>query len=162
MFKEMRRNTQLLHPQATISILENATCGVLAVIGEDGYPYSVPLSYVYDNGKIYFHCARQGHKIDAIKANPKASFCVIAQDDVIPEKYTTLYRSAIVFGTIKILQDEKEILETITKLAVKYHSGASETDRNQEISRCMNSLLMLEMSVEHMSGKASKEIIEKE
>ena len=74
-------------------ILNNGTSGVLAVSGDNGYPYTVPLSYVYDNNRIYFHSANEGHKIDAVKRNPKASFCIIYQDIVVPQKYTTYFKS---------------------------------------------------------------------
>ena len=81
MFREMRRKRQLLSDKESIEILENGTSGVLALLGDDEYPYAVPISYVYDNAKIYFHGAKTGHKIDAIRKCSKASFCVIEQDD---------------------------------------------------------------------------------
>lgn len=84
------------------------TSGVLAVSGDDDYPYAVPLSYVYDGHKIYFHGAKAGHKLDSIVKNPKASFCVIDKDQIVPDEYTTYFRSVIVFGTIRILHDEAE------------------------------------------------------
>ena len=77
MFRQMRRNRQQLSRERCEEILSRATSGVLAVLGDEGYPYAVPLSYVYSEGKFYFHCARQGHKLDAIRREPKASFCVI-------------------------------------------------------------------------------------
>jgi len=70
MFREMRRKKQLLPEDACIAILQKGTSGVLAVLGDDGYPYAVPLSYVYHAGKLYFHCAKAGHKLDAIQSNP--------------------------------------------------------------------------------------------
>ena len=85
MFREMRRKKQLLSEEACIAVLDRGTSGVLAVSGDDGYPYTVPLSYVYCDGKIYFHSAKSGHKIDAIKNSSKVSFCVIDQDKIVPE-----------------------------------------------------------------------------
>lgn len=108
MFREMRRKRQLLSKEDTQKILYQGTSGVLAVSGDDGYPYAVPLSYVYDGEKIYFHSAKSGHKLDAIVKNPKASFCVIDQDNIVPDEYTTYFRSVIVFGTIHILHDEAD------------------------------------------------------
>lgn len=119
MFREMRRKRQLLSKEDTQKILYQGTSGVLAVSGDDGYPYAVPLSYVYDGEKIYFHSAKSGHKLDAIVKNPKASFCVIDQDNIVPDEYTTYFRSVIVFGTIHILHDEAEKREAIEKLAGK-------------------------------------------
>ena len=80
----------------------HGTSGVLALAGDNGYPYALPISYVYSDGKIYFHSAKSGHKIDAVKRCEKASFCVIAEDNIIPEEYTTYYKSVIVFGKLKI------------------------------------------------------------
>ena len=77
MFREMRRKRQLLPQEQALEILENNTSGVLALSGDGGYPYAVPMSYVYNDGKIYFHCAKAGHKIDAIRSCDKASFCVV-------------------------------------------------------------------------------------
>ena len=84
MFRPMRKKNQALSHEECELILNKATSGVLALSGDDNYPYAVPLSYVYDNGRIYFHCARSGHKIDAISRNENASFGVIHQDLVIP------------------------------------------------------------------------------
>ena len=100
MFPKMRRSKQALSPEEMESILLGGTSGVLALQGEGGYPYAVPLSYVYTGGRFYFHCARAGHKIDAVRHSPKASFCVIGQDQVVPEEYTTYYRSVIAFGAV--------------------------------------------------------------
>ena len=99
MFRDMRRKNQLLPQEEAEAILRQGTSGVLSLLGDGGYPYGVPLSYVYHNGRLYFHCAKAGHKLDAIRRERKCSFCVIAQDLVAPEKYTTLFRSVIAFGT---------------------------------------------------------------
>ena len=79
-FRSMRRKRQQLSEKENISILQKATAGTLALLGDNGYPYAVPISYVYADGKLYFHSALSGHKIDAIRNCDKASFCVIAQD----------------------------------------------------------------------------------
>ena len=103
MFREMRRFKQLLPNEESVRILENATSGVLAVLGDGGYPYTVPMSYIYSNNKLYFHCAKTGHKLDAIAACPKASFCVVETDRIVPEEYTTYFRSVVAFGRARIL-----------------------------------------------------------
>ena len=92
-FREMRRKKQELSRQEIADILHKGTSGVLALLGDNDYPYAVPISYVYDDGKIYFHSAKSGHKIDAIQRTEKASFCVIDKDLVVPEEYTTYNRS---------------------------------------------------------------------
>ena len=99
----MRRKNQALTQEECIAVLQRGTSGVLAVTGEGDYPYAVPLSYVYSNSKLYFHCAASGYKLEAIARNPKVSFCVIDQDQVVPEEYTTYFRSVIIFGQARIL-----------------------------------------------------------
>ena len=102
MFREMRRKKQALSTEESLAILNRGISGVLAVTGDQGYPYAVPLSYVYDNNKIFFHCALSGHKLDAIAANNKVSFCVVGQDRVMPQEYTTYFRSVIILSLIHI------------------------------------------------------------
>lgn len=160
MFREMRRKKQILSNKENMELLEKGTSGVLALLGDNGYPYAVPISYVYDNSKIYFHGAKVGHKIDAIRKYRKASFCVIDQDEIFPEKYTTYFKSVIVFGKIRILE-ENEIREAIERLAMKYHPTDSIENRNQEIAREWKALCMMELSVEHMTGKEAIEIAKK-
>ena len=117
---EMRRAKQRLSPEESLDILNKGSSGVLALWdGEE--PYAVPLSYVYHGGKLYFHCARAGRKLEAIRVCPRASFCVVAADDVIPEKYTTAYRSVIVSGPLRILADEAEMVPALHLLAEKYN-----------------------------------------
>ena len=161
MFREMRRKKQLLSNQESIELLTNGTSGVLALLGDDDYPYAVPVSYVYDHSKIYFHGAKVGHKIDAIRKCDKASFCVIEQDNIVPEEYTTYFRSVIAFGKIHIMEDEKEIREAIKKLAIKYHPTDNETTRNQTIDKEWKPLCMIEFSIEHMTGKEAIELVKR-
>ena len=140
------------------AVLSRGTSGVLALCGDSGYPYAVPVSYVFDGEKLYFHSANSGHKLDAVKRSPKASFCVIDQDLVIPEEYTTYFRSVIVFGIIRILEDEQEKLAAIEKLAVKYAPDDTEEHRQKAIAREWKPLCMLEMTPEHISGKEAVEL----
>ena len=159
MFREMRRTKQQLTQEETMVILREGTSGVLSLTGDEGYPYGVPLSYVYDGDKLYFHCAKEGHKIDAIRKNPKASFCVIAQDEIVPEKYTTCYRSVIAFGSVRILENEGEKRRAIEELALKYAPEDSEENRQNYIEKDWEPLCMLEMTVEHLSGKEAIELV---
>lgn len=158
MFHEMRRKNQLLSEEESIEILKRGTSGVLALLGEDGYPYALPISYCYDGEKLYFHCAKTGHKLDAIRNCDKASFCVIDKDEVVPEKYTTYYRSVIVFGTIRAIENEQELPAALQKLAVKYHPNGSMEDHAREIDGSLSHVCVLELSVEHMTGKEALEL----
>ena len=103
MFREMRRKRQELPREEVLSILERATSGVLAVEGDEGYPYAVPMSFLYEEGKLYFHSAAAGHKLDALQRNNRASFCVIDRDLVSPDEYTSYYRCVFVFVNIGFL-----------------------------------------------------------
>lgn len=158
MFREMRRKKQLLTEEETIKIFEKGTSGVLAVLGDEDYPYAVPLSYVYCDSKIYFHAAKTGHKIDAIMKYEKASFCVIDEDNVISEKYTTYFRSAIAFGKIRVIENETEKRNAIEKLAAKY-TPDDEEGRLEEIEREYKILCMIELDIEHMTGKEAIELV---
>ena len=155
MFREMRRKRQQLPNEECLEILEKCTSGTLAVSGDNGYPYAVPLSYVYHDGKIYFHCAKTGHKLDAIRNNPKASFCIIAADEIIPEKFTTCFKSVIVFGTARIMEGD-EMRGAIELLADKYSPNVD--GRDEEIDGSYSSLCMIEFTIEHMTGKEAIEL----
>ena len=159
MFRKMRRFNQQLSLSESIEILEKGKTGVLAVLGDNGYPYAVPLNYVYENGKIYFHCAKAGHKISALQNCEKVSFCVIDKDDVSAEEITTYFRSVIVFGKAEILTEKEDIMKAARILGLKYCKNADFIDR--EIQRFMNTLCCVEISVEHMTGKQAKELVPK-
>ena len=157
-FRELRRKKQLLSEEETVEILKRNTSGTLACSGDDDYPYAVPMSYVYADGKIYFHCAVTGHKLDAIKRNSKVSFCIIDKDDIVPEKITTFYRSAIVFGKIKIIEEptqKRNILETLAK---KY-SPNNDEGVEKEINTLFKVACVLELNIDHMTGKESLELV---
>ena len=160
MFKEMRRKRQALMPDEIDEVLNRGRSGVMALCADDDYPYSIPISYVYDGSKLYFHCAKTGRKLDIIRRNNKASFCVIDQDKVIPEEYTTYYKSAIVFGRISVIEDEKEKLKTIEKLAVKYAPNDNSDGRNRAIDRDWEFLCMLQLDIEHKTWKKAKELLD--
>ena len=159
MFREMRRKKQKLSKEECDRILYNRTSGVLALHGDNGYPYAVPVSYVYNGEKLLFHSAKNGHKIDAILKNAAASFCVIDQDQIVPEEYTTYFRSIIAFGRIRILEDDTEKRSAIEKLAVKYAPDDTAENRDKAIEREWKPLCMMEMEIEHLTGKQAIEMI---
>lgn len=159
MFREMRRKKQKLSKEECDRILYNGTSGVLALHGDNGYPYAVPVSYVYNGEKLLFHSAKNGHKIDAILKNAAASFCVIDQDQIVPEEYTTYFRSIIAFGKIRILEDDTEKRSAIEKLAVKYAPDDTAENRDKAIEREWKPLCMMEMEIEHLTGKQAIEMI---
>jgi nitroimidazol reductase NimA-like FMN-containing flavoprotein (pyridoxamine 5'-phosphate oxidase superfamily) len=158
MFRKMRRNKQQLSEAEAIEILQSCTSGVLAVSGDDDYPYAVPLNYAYRDGKLYFHLARAGHKLEAIQKHDKVSFCVIKTDEVVPETFSTNYRSAIVFGRARILTDDAEKKYGLECLVEKYSPDYVEKGQS-EIKREWNRVCVVEVTIEHMTGKAAMEII---
>lgn len=159
MFQTMRRKRQELSRENTAAILERRASGVLALAEEGGFPYAVPLSYVYTGDKLYFHCAKSGHKLELIRQNPKASFCVVDQDQIVPEEYTTYFRSAIVFGELRVMEDGPEKRAAIEALAAKYDPEGPADGRQKEIDREWGALCVLEMKISHMTGKEAIELV---
>ena len=157
-FRDMRRKRQQLSESESIGILQKATSGTLALLGDNGYPYAVPISYVYHEGKLYFHSALASHKVDAIRGCDKASFCVIEQDDVQPKKYTTFFRSVIAFGRIHIIEDETEKLEMARMLGNRYNPNDDESLK-KEIESDFSRMLMIRFDIEHLTGKEAIELI---
>ena len=160
MFREMRRKRQALSQEEISSVLYRGTSGVLALSGDDNYPYALPISYVYDGACIYFHCAKSGHKLDAIQRNEKDSFCVVDQDLIVPDAYTSYFRSVIAFGRIEVIADEQEKYIAIEKLAAKYAPNDTVMGRKRAIDRERASLCMLRMHIDHISGKESIELVQ--
>ncbi|WP_027449803.1 NimIJ family nitroimidazole resistance protein [Xylanibacter brevis] len=157
-FREMRRKRQQLTDADSIAVLQKATSGTLALLGDNDYPYAVPISYVYDNGKLYFHSAMAGHKVDAIRRCNKASFCVIEQDDVRPEKYTTYFRSVIAFGRIEIVEDEAE-KRTIMHLMGNRFNPNHDDALQKELESGLAHMLAIRMDIEHLTGKEAIELV---
>jgi nitroimidazol reductase NimA-like FMN-containing flavoprotein (pyridoxamine 5'-phosphate oxidase superfamily) len=158
MFREMRRKKQQLSEEETIEILKFHTAGVLGVTGDDGYPYTVPLSYVFKDGKLFFHCAREGHKLDGIQRNDKVSFCVIDADEVVQKTFTTHFRSVIVFGRARILTDDHERRSALTDLVEKF-SPEFNAEGQKEIESGWKRVCVVEVRIEHMTGKEAIELV---
>ena len=157
MFRELRRVKQLLSMADTVAVMDRCTNGVLACLGDEGFPYAVPLSYVYYNDKIYFHSAKAGHKIDAISKYPKVSFSVIDEDTIVSEKYTTYFRSIIAFGKARIVEGD-ERLEAFKALVEKYSGNQPEEAKSKEIIGCSQAYIIA-IDVEHITGKEAIEYV---
>ncbi|MDE6795402.1 MAG: pyridoxamine 5'-phosphate oxidase family protein [Muribaculaceae bacterium] len=151
---KMRRFRQQLPMEETKEILRNGHECVIAVSGDDDYPYAVPINYVYDGEHIYLHSAKEGHKIDALRRNPKMSLCVIAQGDIVPEEFTTYFRSAVVFGRARIVEDDNEKVEALWKLSRKYCIGL---DATEEI-KFLKTVAIIEITIDNLTGKESIEL----
>ena len=156
MFREMKMKHKMLSEEACINILKSQDTGVLSVIGDNGYPYGVPLNYVYQNNCIYLHGARKGHKISSIMKESKACFTIITQNEIVAKKFSTNYRSIIIFGKTRILKDEKE--KKIVLMALVKHISSNFIKEGEEvIEKLCNGTSIIEFAIEHMTGKANKE-----
>lgn len=160
-FRKMRRARQALNEADTRAILKEGITAVLALAGEDGYPYALPVNYVFDGAAVYFHCARSGYKLECIARCDKASMCVVAQDTVLSEKFTTLYKSAIAFGRIAVVSDEEEMRRAAYLLAKKYCPDETDMRIADETDKFFQELCILKLSVEHLSGKQGAEFLQK-
>lgn len=155
MFRKMRRFKQQLSLAECEKLLANEKRGVLSVFGEDGYPYGFPMDFLFDDGKIYFHCAKVGHKIDAIKANNKVSFCIMDSGFKKENEWALNIKSVIVFGRINILTDEQKIENQVRKLGIKYYPTPESVE--VEMKKALNAVCCLELSIDHISGKLANE-----
>ena len=159
MFRVMRRTKQAMSFEDSAAVLERNTAGVLSAAGDDGYPYAVPLSYVYTDGKIYFHCAKEGHKLDAIARCEKVSFCVIDTDQVVPEEFTTYFRSVIAFGKARVLDDPAEKRAALEALGKRYSPDETPEAMAKEIDGSFKQVTMVEIAIDHLSGKEAIEFV---
>ncbi len=157
-FRPMRRNRQQLSREECERILGRCTSGVLALTGDNGYSYAVPLSYVYADGAIIFHSTVEGHKVDAIKRDNRCSFCVIEQDEIKPAEFTTYFRSVIAFGRIHILETADEKVQALRLLGRRYSPG-DEPGLQREIDKSLDHVLLLRLNIDHLSGKEAIELV---
>lgn len=155
MIRTMRRFKQLLPAEEVERILRMGKYCVMAVSGDDGYPYAVPINYVYDGTSIYIHSAAQGHKIDALRRNPKCSLCVVDKDDVIPEEFTSYFRSVIVFGNANFVESTDEKIAALRLLGGKYSPGINP---EAEISRFLNTVCIVRIDIDSVTGKEAIEL----
>ena len=156
MFRPMRRFRQEMSREECEEILRTAPSGVLSLLGDDGYPYGVPMNHHYHDGKLYFHCAASGHKLDAVKHCAKASFCVVEENAVVPEKLSTRYRSVIAFGEIRLIEDTEEKRAAVIRLSEHLAPGIP---HQHESGGSLRNLVMMEMTIRHLSGKQSMDLV---
>ena len=157
MFREMRRNKQLLSKTDMEAVMSRCTNGVMACIGDGNYPYAVPVNFVYYKGGIYFHSAKEGHKVDAIDRNPKVSFAVIDEDKIVSSEYTSYFRSVIAFGKARIVEGS-ERQEALWALVEKYSADQPEEAKQKIVARCTQACIIA-IDIEHMTGKEAKEFV---
>ena len=152
--KTMRRSDRAITLQEAETVLNNAEYGVLSTVGRNGQPYGVPLSFVYKDGGIYFHCALDGQKLDNIEYNSKVSFCAVGATKVLPAKFATEYESALVFGVASDVtgpERQKALLWLLEKYCPEYiKEGTQYIEQKDQATK------VFKIKIDHISGKARR------
>ena len=152
MFREIRRRDKQMSEEDTLALLIRGEEGILGTIGDNGYPYTVVVNYVFYNGKVYFHCAKVGQKIDNIKENEKVSFSVYDSVKVVGEELNTKYQSLTLFGRAKVIETSREILMEL----IKKYSDIPQEKANGMISKEIDITALVEIEIDHITGKIGK------
>ena len=159
MFRDMRRFRQQITTEECIHILKEQPRGVLSVLGDDDYPYGIPLDHWYceENGKIYFHCAKTGHKLDAVRKHDKVSYCVYDQGFRKEGDWALNIRSVVVFCRARIVDDTEDDLKRKIAVGLCGKFTDDEAFLQNELTNALPRAAFLELSPEHMTGKLVNE-----
>ncbi len=157
MFRPIRRTKRELSQEDTMQLIQQEKRGILAVNGDEGYPFAIPINYLYEpeSEKIYFHGAKAGHKVDALRKSDKVCFTVFGNEHRKEGEWAPYVQSAVVFGRCKLIEDADLTLDKVRKLAQRYYPSQEEIEA--EIARDITAAQLYEISIEHMSGKQIKE-----
>ena len=157
MFRPMRRKKNEISQEAAKQLLHQERRGVFAVNGDDGYPFAIPVNYYYceEEGKIYFHGARVGHKVDALKKNDKICFTVYGNETIKEETWAPYMQSVVVFGRCRLLDDREETIALTRRIAEKYYPDQKLIE--EEIWQSGKAVQIYEITIEHLSGKQIQE-----
>ena len=153
-FREIRRKDRVLDDDSVQRLLETGEYGFLAMCAPEGYGYGIPLNFVREDGHIYFHCAPQGHKLDAITENDRVSFCVVGRTRVQPGEFTTGYESALVFGRARLVGDEEKL--HALRLIVRKYSPEFVERAEKYIAGSFGRTAVVRLDIEHLSGKSKR------
>lgn len=157
MFREMRRKKKQISTQAAEALLEQSRRGVLAMNGDGGYPYAIPINYLFDreNQKIYFHGSRIGHKADALKSCDKVCFTVYGNETIREDSWAPYMQSTVVFGRCRFVEAGEQTTALLKRLAMKYYPDEQLAD--EEIAQLGKAAQIFEIEIEHLSGKEIQE-----
>ena len=157
MFRPIRRKQKEISLDAAKALLKNERRGTFAVNGDDGYPYAVPVNFIYDEeeNKIYFNGSKLGHKADSVRKDDKVCFTLYGNEQVKNETWAPYMQSVVVFGRCKLIETPEENLRLVAKFAGKYYPN--ETLISEEIAHSGKAVQMYEITIEHMSGKEIQE-----
>lgn len=157
MFRPIRKKKNQISDEAAKELLRTSRHGVFAVNGDDGYPYAIPINFLYDEDaqKIYFHGSRAGHKVDSLRACDKVCFTVYGNETIKDEPWAPYMQSVVVFGRCRLLESGEESLALVKRFAMKYYPDESLVDI--EIAEGGKAVQMYEITIEHYSGKEVQE-----
>ena len=159
MFREMRRFKQQISEEECIRILKEQPRGVLSMLGDDGYPYGIPLDHWYseDDNKLYFHCAKTGHKLDAVAAYDKVSYCVMDEGYRKEGEWALNINSVVIFGKARIVDDEEDELKHRIAVNLCRKFTDDEAFLQKELTHALPRATFIELTPEHMTGKLVNE-----
>ncbi len=152
---EMRRKEKMIPQEEVMEILASAEYGVLSTVSADGVPYGVPVNFAYDDGAIYFHCAKEGHRLSNLAANDNVCFTVIDSVELMPEKFNTKYRSVIAFGKASSVEDEESKKKVLLKIVEKLSPDFIESGKKY-INASVGDAKVIKIAVSEMTGKATR------
>ncbi len=157
MFRPIRRKKNEISIEQSKALLASERRGILALNGDDGYPYGIPINYLYceNENKIYFHGARAGYKVDLLKKNDKICFTVYGNETFGEEKWAPYVQSVVVFGRCRFVEDQSRAIELVRNLAKKYYTDDGLIE--EEILSAGKAVQMFEIEIEHFSGKQVQE-----
>lgn len=157
MFRPIRKKKNEISSEAAVELLRSARRGVLAVNGDNGYPYAIPVNYFYDSDrhKIIFHGSRVGHKVDAIKNCDKVCFTVFGNETIKEEMWAPFVQSVVIFGRCRLIEDRDAAMAMVRRFAMKYYPN--EELVTEEMARSGKAVQMYEIEIEHLGGKEVQE-----
>jgi len=153
MFRQIRLKDRAVGYEDAIEIIKKGSYGVLSTIGEDGYPYGVPLNYTYFDNCICFHCTKEGHKLENIYFSKKVSFCVVTKSEVLGNEFDTDYESAIAFGKATVVTDDSEKKDILLSVLNKFSADYLKSGNNY-MKKYWDETSVIKMNIQHLSGKA--------
>lgn len=154
MFREMRRKDKKIDLKEAESILTKEKVGILSTVDGEGQPYGIPVNHVYDDNKIYIHCALEGHKLDNIKDNPKVCFTVYGDYQIIQNKFTTNFESVVAFGNASLAEGSER--DKAFKMIIEKFSPDFKEEGHKYTERLKDKTAVIKIVVSHISGKAQR------
>jgi Predicted flavin-nucleotide-binding protein len=151
----MRRCDREIPLNEALAVLDSAEYGVLSLVDPQGKPYAVPVSFVRDDGRLIFHCAAEGRKLDCIRYQPIVTFCVVGRTKILPEQFTTEYESVLIEGIAEIIENEQQKINDLLKLCEKYVPDDSDAIEKM-IDQNLHRTVVVEIRMTSVTGKANR------